>query len=155
MYVLYFNDTANTVSTDWAACDVLLSSLRPDSSTDPEISFVLCEARIDYLISRGHFSDAFAAIEDSATLLREQEADVHQRVATLLMKANLFAHVGKPERGFSVALRAASVAFKARLMPLLWNAVGLLCHILNSMGEFEGAWRLLNAVIPQVRMSKT
>jgi len=73
-----------------------------------------------------------------------------QRVCMLLAKAELFGKAGKPERGFSVALRAASVSFKARLMPCLWAAVGVLSNILNSIGEFEAARRLLNAVIPQV-----
>lgn len=69
----------------------------------------------------------------------------------LLFKGQLFAKVGKPERGFSVALRAASVAFKAKLMSALWMAVGLLANILNQMGEFNAAARMLHAVIPQVR----
>ena len=65
------------------------------------------------------------------------------------MKADLFRKVGKPERGFSVALRAASVAFKARLMPSLWGAVGLLANMLNDLGEYGSARRLLDAVLPQ------
>ena len=76
-----------------------------------------------------------------------------KRVCMLLAKAELFGKAGKPERGFSVALRAASVSFKARLMPCLWAAVGVLSNILNSIGEFEAAKRLLNAVIPQVGVS--
>ena len=73
-----------------------------------------------------------------------------QRISMLLAKAELFGKVGKPERGFSIALRAASVAFKARIMPCLWLAVGVLANILNSIGEFDAAARLLHAVIPQV-----
>lgn len=68
----------------------------------------------------------------------------------LILRATLFAKVGKPERAFSAALRGASVSFKARLMPSLWCAVGLLANILNGMGEFRAAGRLLTAVIPQV-----
>lgn len=67
------------------------------------------------------------------------------------MKATLFAKVGHPERAFSVALRVASVAFKARLMPSLWNAVGQLANILNELGEYTAAAKLLQAVLPQVR----
>jgi anaphase-promoting complex subunit 5 len=84
--------------------------------------------------------------------LKEQGADILQRVSMLIMRATLFAKIGKPERAFSAALRAASVSFKARLMPTLWNAVGLLANILNSMGEYGAAERLLHAVIPQVRV---
>jgi anaphase-promoting complex subunit 5 len=73
----------------------------------------------------------------------------------LLAKATLFAKVGKPEKGFSVALRAASVSFKARLMPSLWAAVGLLSGILNAKGDFGAGARLLSAVIPQVYPTNT
>ncbi|KAF2265310.1 hypothetical protein CC78DRAFT_493712 [Lojkania enalia] len=135
--------------TDWVACDALLSSLVTDSSTDPELSFLLSEARIDNLVARGHYWDAFNAIENLSVTLKEEVADVLQRINMLLIKANLFAKAGKSERGFSVALRAANVAFKARLMPKLWYAVGQICAILNAMGEFEPASRLLHAVIPQ------
>lgn len=65
------------------------------------------------------------------------------------MKADLFRKAGKPERGFSIALRAASVAYKAKLMPSLWTAVGLLANILNTLGECASAKRLLEAVLPQ------
>jgi anaphase-promoting complex subunit 5 len=65
------------------------------------------------------------------------------------MKADLFRKVGKPERGFTAALRAASVSYKAKLTPSLWAAVGLLANILNSLGECTSARRLLEGVIPQ------
>jgi anaphase-promoting complex subunit 5 len=71
----------------------------------------------------------------------------------LLLKGKLFAKVGKPEAGFSIAMRAASVAYKARLMPSLWQAVGLIANVLNALGEFAACERLLDAVIPQVRQS--
>lgn len=118
---------------------------------DPELSFLLSESRIDYLIARGSYSEAFGAIEELSTSLKEEGADVLQRVSMLIAKADLFRKVGKPERGFSVALRAASVSFKARLMPSLCAAVGMLANILNSVSEFNAAARLLHAVIPQVR----
>ncbi|KAF2793374.1 hypothetical protein K505DRAFT_41708 [Melanomma pulvis-pyrius CBS 109.77] len=135
--------------TDWEACKHYISSLRPDSSTDPELSFMLSEAHIDYLIAREYYTDAFDAIEALTVSRKEDSSDILQRISMLLAKAELFRKVGKPARGFSIALRAASVSFKARLMPSLWSAVGLLASILNSLGEFEPAMRLLRAIIPQ------
>ncbi|KAF2105828.1 anaphase-promoting complex subunit 5-domain-containing protein [Lophiotrema nucula] len=135
--------------TDWQGCTVLLQSLHPTSTRDPELVFLIREARISFLIARRQYPEAFVAIEELASSLREESADIHQRVTTLLLKAELFAKVGKPERGFSVAMRAASVSFKARLMPKLWDAVGRLGGIFNALGEFEAARRLLDAVIPQ------
>lgn len=143
---------ADQFRTDWTACDALLSSLKPDASTDPELSFQLSETHIDCLVSRGLYPEAFEAITELAGSLKDEGADVMQRISMLLTKADLFRKVGQPERGFSIALRAASVSFKTRLMPCLWTAVGMLANILNSVGEFHAAARLLHAVIPQVRL---
>ncbi|KAF2205108.1 hypothetical protein GQ43DRAFT_67384 [Delitschia confertaspora ATCC 74209] len=135
--------------TNWAAVDQLLLKLTPDSSTDPELTFLLTEARLSSLIQRGRHPEAFSLIESLAQELKDTNADILQRVSMLITKANLFAKVGNAERGFSVALRAASIAFKARLMPSLWQAIGLLANILNAIGEFAAAGKLLDAVIPQ------
>jgi anaphase-promoting complex subunit 5 len=65
------------------------------------------------------------------------------------MKGDLFRKVGRPERGFSAAIRVASVSYKAKLMPSLWAAIGLLANILNDLGQSTSARRLLESVIPQ------
>jgi anaphase-promoting complex subunit 5 len=107
------------------------------------------ESYIDYLVSRGSYSEAFTAISLLAQSLKEDSADVLQRVNVLLMKGDLLRKVGRPERGFGVALRAASASYKAKLMPSLWAAVGLLANILNGLGECVSAKRLIEGVIPQ------
>ncbi|KAL5113826.1 APC5 protein [Pleosporales sp. CAS-2024a] len=141
---------------DWTACTHLFTTLKPqsvmDSSSaplDPELSFLLHEAYIEYLSSSACYSEAFVAISSLARSCKENHADILQRVSTLLMKADLFRKVGKPEQGFAAALRAASVSYKAKLMPSLWAAVGLLANILNGLGEYATAKRLLESVIPQ------
>ena len=108
-----------------------------------ELSFLLHETYIDYLVSKGCYSKAFTAISSLAKALKEDNADMLQRVNVLLMKADLFRQVGKPEQGFGVALRAASVSHRAKLMPSLWSAVGLMANILNSLGECASASRFL------------
>ena len=123
--------------------------------TDPEITFLLSEVNVEYLVARGYYDDAFNAIENLSASLRGEGSDILQRISMLLAKAELFGRAGMPERGFSIALRAASVSFKARLMPCLWSAVGILSNILNSMGEFEAAAKLLHATIPQVWLTQT
>ncbi|KAJ4384025.1 APC5 protein [Didymella sp. IMI 355093] len=139
---------------DWSTCSHLLATLKPSEdpasdTLDPELHFLLSEAYIDYLVSKGDYPLAFTTISNLAQSLKEDNADILQRVSVLLMKADLFRKVGKPERGFSIALRAASVAYKAKLMPSLWSAVGLLANILNNLGECASAKRLLEAVLPQ------
>ena len=149
-----FQAQPNFCRSDWSTCSHLLATLKPSTdpssdTLDPELHFLLSQAYIDYLVSKGDFSKAFTTISNLAQSLKEDNADILQRVSVLLMKADLFRRVGKPEHGFSVALRAASVAYRAKLMPSLWSAVGLLANILNSLGECASARRLLEAVLPQ------
>lgn len=145
---------SNNPRSDWSTCSHLLATLKPSTdpssdTLDPELHFLLSEAYIDYLVSKGDYTTAYTTISNLAQSLKEDNADILQRVSVLLMQADLFRKVGKPEHGFSVALRAASVAYKAKLMPSLWSAVGLLANILNSLGECASARRLLEAVLPQ------
>lgn len=143
---------------DWQTCENLLQYIKPPTdstseSMDPELSFLQHEVYIEYLMAKGLFSTAFNLITTLAQSLKNENADILQRVSTLLMKAHLFRSMGEPERGFSVALRAASISYRARLMPCLWTSVGLLGNILNALGEFAGAKRLIESVLPQVCIS--
>lgn len=119
-------------------------------SLDPELSFLQHETYIDYLVSTSQFPLAYQCISSLAQSLKEDNADVQQRISVLLMQAELWRRVGRPERGFSVALRAASVSFRTRLASSLWAAVGCLGAILNTLGEYREARRLIEAVLPQV-----
>lgn len=148
--------TNNPNRSDWSTCNHLLTTLKPQPAThpsstplDPELSFLLHDAHIEYLTARGQFSEAYKAISTLSASLKADNADILQRVNALLIKADLFRKSGSPERGFGVALRAASVSFKAKLMPSLWSAVGLLANILNGLGEYNSAKRLAEGVIPQ------
>ncbi|KAF2735130.1 hypothetical protein EJ04DRAFT_220174 [Polyplosphaeria fusca] len=134
---------------DWVACETLLRTLEPDCTADTELCFMLSKTRILYMIARGDFEESFCVLDSLSLVLKEDGADISQRIAVLTLKAYLYLEAGQRERGFSVALRAASLAFKARLMPNLWSAVGQLGAILNSLGEFDAALRLLHAILPQ------
>ena len=102
-------------------------------------------------MARGLYLQAWDAAEELSVTLRDQGADIVQRISLLNTKADICRRIGCPERGFSVALRAASVAFKAHLTTCLFTAIGLLANILNSNAEYNAAIRLLGAVIPKVR----
>ncbi|RAR15443.1 anaphase-promoting complex protein [Stemphylium lycopersici] len=97
---------------DWPTAKHLLETLKPASSPsspplDPEMSFIQHEIYVDYLVSTAQFSLAYQTIASLAQSLKDDNADIQQRVSVLLMQADLWIKVGKPERGFSVALRAA------------------------------------------------
>ncbi|KAF5850688.1 hypothetical protein GGP41_010352 [Bipolaris sorokiniana] len=139
---------------DWPTATHLLETLKPTNSPstpplDPELSFLQHDTYINYLISTAQFPLAYQYISALAQSLKEDNADIQQRISVLLMQADLWIKVGKPERGFSVALRAASISFRVRLGFTLWYAVGCLGAILNSLGEYREAKRLVEGVLPQ------
>jgi anaphase-promoting complex subunit 5 len=67
----------------------------------------------------------------------------------MLWKVKLLSLAGRPQRGFSIAVNAVNVAWRARLIPQLWDAMGVLSNILVSFGEFDAATQILIAVIPR------
>ena len=77
-------------------------------------------------------------------------SDLAQTLHLLTLKAAVFAAAGKPEKGFSIAVRAASRAERAGLVPVLLEALAALAEILNKVGEFVAAKELAEAALPQV-----
>jgi anaphase-promoting complex subunit 5 len=116
---------------------------------DPEMTFLFDTLEIDYLTRRGDLQAASAKIDDLMSTLQDGKKDVACRVRLLLLKASLLDKCGRPQRGFTTAMRAASISWRARLMPSLWNAIGAVANILVSLGEFEAASHLLIAIIPR------
>lgn len=116
---------------------------------EPDLVFVIDSLHIETLIRRQNFDAAFAKIEKLLTELREDSRDVALRIRLLLIKIHLFDCIGRPEKGFTIAMRAAGMAWRARLVSLLWQAVGAIANILNALGECAAAERLLVAVLPR------
>lgn len=67
----------------------------------------------------------------------------------MVMKSILYARVGKPQKGFTVAMRAANAAWQAKILPALWEAWGAVANILGALGEFDAERKILDAIIPQ------
>ena len=127
-----------------------LSQVRGNRSTDQDTTFVISMLGIQLEIRKQNYNLAIELLEILAKELQEHDADVFHRVKLMSLKARLYDRAGLPQKGFSVAIRAASLAYKARLLPLLWEAVGALCRVLISLNEFEAAARLLGSIMPQV-----
>jgi anaphase-promoting complex subunit 5 len=117
--------------------------------TDPDLSFEINNLHIDYLIRRTDFSSALAKIEKLATAMKDEGDDINLRVKLLTMKALLQDRCGRPQKGFSVAVRAASIAWRARLIPALWAAIGAIANILTSLSEFQASSQILISIIPR------
>jgi anaphase-promoting complex subunit 5 len=124
----------------------------PNPTTDPELHFQLSLLQIDYHQRVGAFEAAYNAIEDLSEELSEEDADVYQRIHVMVLKALLYAKVGKPQKGFSVAIRAANAAWQAKILPALWESWGAVANILGSLEEYEAESRLLEGIIPQVNI---
>jgi anaphase-promoting complex subunit 5 len=120
---------------------------------DSELAFQIHLHKVEYLERLGSYTEALETIEDLADKLKSEDADIYQRIHVMVLKALLFARVGKPQKGFSVAMRAANAAWEAKLIPTLWEAWGAVANILGALEEFGAQRQILDAIIPQVRAS--
>ncbi|KAF2674965.1 hypothetical protein BT63DRAFT_449952 [Microthyrium microscopicum] len=137
---------------DLDAAAYLLEQLSPTGSSttiDPDLSFQVSLLKIDYLKRLGSFDAAYNTIEDLADQLKADDADIYQRIHVMVLKALLFDTIGKPQKGFSIAMRAANAAWQARIIPALWEAWGAVANILGALGEFDAERKVLEGIIPQ------
>jgi anaphase-promoting complex subunit 5 len=129
--------------------DQLLAQLLQSHDGDPDLSFEFNTLHIDTMMRRGDYGNALAKIENLSMEVADAGQDIFFRVKLLVMKAVLFERCGRPQKGFSVAVRAASIAWRARLLPVLWEAMAAIASILISLEEFEAASRILASVTPR------
>lgn len=78
------------------------------------------------------------------------QPDIHRRITLLILKARLWALSGVPEKGFSIALRAASSSHRTLLLPTMWQALSVLSTIFIDLGEFNAVQRIVDGIMPQV-----
>ncbi|KAH6607332.1 anaphase-promoting complex subunit 5 [Trichoderma cornu-damae] len=116
---------------------------------EPDLAFAVDAAHINYLMRRGDLSSASEKVDRMESELQDESRDIYLRVKALLIRVSLLDRCGRPQRAFSLALRAANLCLRARLISLLWHAIGAVSNILVSMGEFEAAAQLLTAVLPR------
>lgn len=129
----------------------LLGQLLQSKSDDlePDMAFLVDSLHVDCLSRRGDVQAAFARVNELTAQLQGDERDVALGIKLLLLKAALLDRSGRPQRAFSATVRAVSIAWRARLLPCLWQAAGALANVLVSLGEFAAAAALLTAVLPR------
>lgn len=91
-----------------------------------------------------------AIVEGIAQSMQQENFDVLTQIRLLSFKARILAKTGLPQRGFSLAMRAAQTAHRCRVLPALWEAIGVLAVILLSLREFEAAAEILESIMPQI-----
>lgn len=116
---------------------------------EPDMAFMVDTMHIECLTRRGDLQAALEKVENMTSILRADNRDVAFRIRLYLIKISLLEKCGRPHRAFSTAMRAANIAFQARIIPSLWSAIGALSVILISMDEFEAAVELLIAILPR------
>jgi anaphase-promoting complex subunit 5 len=116
---------------------------------EPDLGFAIDALHVECMMARGDLSAAFAEVDHMADVVEEEDRDVLLRARLLLLKARLYDAAGRPRRGFTVALRAAALAWRARLLHVLWEAIGLVANVLTALAEFGAAAHLLTAVLPR------
>lgn len=131
------------------AAKTVLSQLQAPPNIGQDLQFSILTLEIDLNLRRGDYTKAMEILENLSSKLADGEADIFQRVKVMTLKARIYDKAGITEKGLSIALRAASLAHRARLLPALWEAVGAVCAILISLKEFIAAAKLLESVMPQ------
>jgi len=128
----------------------MLEQLRSAQSTGHDLHFSISLLEVELQIRKGHFSRGMSILERLAQNSKQEEVDIFQRVKIMTLKARLYDKAGIPQKGFSIALRAAVLAHRTKLLPPLWEAINALCAILHSVQEYSGSSKLLEGIVPQV-----
>ncbi|KAL4759792.1 putative anaphase-promoting complex subunit Apc5 [Aspergillus foveolatus] len=135
---------------DRESASQLLSQLRAIDLPDSDLSFLLSFLTVEHLIRQADYAQAFELIEKTAQSIHQDNFDIQPQVKLLCLKARIFEKMGQPRRGFSLAMRAASIAYRSRLLPGLWEAIVALGSVLLSLKEFEAVAKMVESIMPQV-----
>lgn len=138
----------NSRDDQWAA-ENLISQLHACAPPDSELCMSLSLLHIDLLLRKGDYTGALNIIERIAQSIRPENFDVTIQVRLLNLKSRIFDKSHQTERGFSLAMRSANMAYRARYLPGLWEAIGVLAQVLMSFKEFEAAKDILESIMPQ------
>lgn len=116
---------------------------------EPDMAVMVDSLNIECLIRRGNLEAASTKVEKELSSMADEDNDVGQKLRLMLWEVYLLEKCGRPLRGFTIAMRAASIAWRARIMPHLYEALGYISHMLTALGEFDASIQLLIATIPR------
>lgn len=128
----------------------LFSQLQDIGLNEIDLALELSFLEIEFRLRRGHYAQAMSAVEEIAQSMQQETFDVMTQIKLLCYKARILEKTGLPQRGFSLAMRAASIASRSRALPGLWEAICVLAVVLLSLREFEAASEMMESIMPQV-----
>ena len=126
-----------------------VSRLRGQGPPDLELSLSLSLLSIDLHVRNRNFDLALDEVEAVAQSSEFEAGDILAQIKMLNLKARILAQCGHPYRGFSITMRAASMAHSSRLLPSLWESTSILANILMQLHDFTAAVQLLEAMAPR------
>lgn len=135
---------------DRVAADYLLSQLQEIQLPDADISLLLTFLSIEYYVRKGHYNNALDLVEQTAKSIQQGNFDIQYQIKLLCLKARIFERTFQPQRGFSLAMRAARIAYRSRLLPGLWEAISTLAAVLLGLREFTSAKDMIESIMPQI-----
>ena len=141
---------SKTYRNNTRAVDHILQRLNGIPPPDADLGLTLSLLRVEYLLRRGDLNEALTLVETLSESLKTGTTDISARVKLMVFKARILDACKQPQKGFSLAMRASSIAYKARLLPALWEAIGVLANVLISLSEFDAAIKILESIMPQI-----
>ena len=124
--------------------------MKATNTSGPDFLHSIAFLEIDLLVRQKEYSKALSTLEELAIKLEESPLDIYQHIKVMIAKAHIYDQAGVPQKGVSVALRAATLAYNAKILPALWDAVRAICAILHSLKEFKASIQLMESIMPQV-----
>ena len=138
------------VRMDFYAAEQFLAQLQANVPANHDISFAIIIQSIELEVRRNHFDKAIELVEKQFKTIKPAERDMYQTIKLMVLKAQILAKAGLPQKGFSLAMRAAALAYQGRFLGVLWEAIGALSKVLCSLKEFDAAVQLLKTIMPRV-----
>jgi anaphase-promoting complex subunit 5 len=135
---------------DLTAASHLLTQIQGQGAPDIEFSFALSLLEIDFHTREKSYDKALDLVETLAKSSQPENTDIIAQIKLLNIKARILDKCGHPLQGFSITVRAASMAHRARILPCLWESSVILSHILLHLQDFSAAIKILEAIVPQV-----
>ncbi|KAL1961512.1 hypothetical protein VTN77DRAFT_1653 [Rasamsonia byssochlamydoides] len=135
---------------DTIAAEHLLSQLQDMQLPEIDLSLHLSFLEIEFRLRKGDYHRSLKIVEQIAQSMQQENFDVFTQIKLLCYKARIMDKTGQPQRGFSLAMRAASIAHRSRALPALWETIGVLANVLLSLREFEAAAEMTESIMPQV-----
>lgn len=118
----------------------------PEMETSTHVSLL----EVDLLMRRKELLSALGKVEALADKVLVENDDVLIKTKVMTIKAQLFARSDKAHSGFSLAMKAVDLSYRARALSALWEATLALTVILLASYEFVAAKDLMTAALPHV-----